>query len=187
MAADYSKIDFHSFVDNRLNEIGYRLLHITKDVLNERIDDIMKFVNSTRIEFNEKYGWEEETREYFFNDMVDKWKYSYGIVNEKDEICLLNFSSVYGDIIHYHFIYTRPDLRGISLAKLHFIKLNQVCLENGYMEMELYCPKNNNRGIILYMRLGWEIQSIRNNKELLMRCDLEKVRNKAYELIIAGK
>jgi len=76
MAADYSKIDFHSFVDNRLNEIGYRLLHITKDVLNERIDDIMKFVNSTRIEFNEKYGWEEETREYFFNDMVDKWKYA---------------------------------------------------------------------------------------------------------------
>lgn len=187
MTKKYSELNFHSFVDQKLAESGYLLLKITKEVVEKQLSDFMKFVNSIRLEFKDVYGWNEESKEYFLNDMVDKWKYSYGIINRKNEICLLNFSSVYEEIIHYHFIYTRADLRGTNLAKIHFIKLNQVCLENGFKEMELYCPKNNNRGITLYMRLGWEIQSIRNDKELLMRCNLEQVRNKAYELVLSGK
>jgi hypothetical protein len=34
--------------------------------------------------------------------------------------------------------------------------------------------------------MGWEIESIRNNEQLFMTADLEKVRNKTYELVISG-
>jgi hypothetical protein len=35
--------------------------------------------------------------------------------------------------------------------------------------------------------MGWQIESIRNNKELFMIADLEKVRNRTYELVLEGK
>jgi len=140
----YSEIDFHSFVDNKLSEKGYSLLKITKEVMENRLDDFMQFVNSVRVEYRNVYGWNEESKDYFLRDMVDKWEYSYGIVNQKDEICFLNFSSVYGEMIHYHFAYARPDSRSRGLLKIHHIKLNQVCLDNGFREMDIYCPKNNN-------------------------------------------
>jgi hypothetical protein len=94
------------------------------------------------------------------------------------------FFSVYGNVIHYHFAYTRKDMR-FNFSKLHMIKICQVCIENGFYRFEAYWPKNNNRSIILYLKMGWEIQNIRNNKELLMTADIEKVRNQTYQLIIS--
>jgi hypothetical protein len=35
--------------------------------------------------------------------------------------------------------------------------------------------------------MGWKIESIRNNEDLFMIADLEKVRNQTYELILSGK
>jgi hypothetical protein len=94
---------------------------------------------------------------------------------------------VYGNIIHNHCTYARKDTRNFNLAKLHIIKLCQTGLDNGFTHQEGLWPKTNNKSIILFLKMGWQIESIRNNKELFMIADLEKVRNQTYELIITGK
>lgn len=184
MKNDYSKINFHEFVDDKLTESGFKILLITKELMGRKINDFMSFVNGIRSEYQHIYNWKLEPKEYFLNGLVDKWKYSFAITNEKNELCFVNFSSVYGDIIHYHCAYARKDMRNKNFAKLHIIKLCQTGLDNGFRFQEAYWPKNNNRSIILFLKMGWEINSIRNNKELMMIADLENVRNQTYELVL---
>ena len=119
--------------------------------------------------------------------MVDKWKYSFAIFNKNDEICFLNFSSAYGNIIHNHCTYALKETRNFNFAKYHIIKLCQTGLDNGITHQEGFWPKNNNGSIILFLKIGWEIQSIRNNKELFMTADLVKVRNRTYTLLSSNK
>ena len=180
-------INYHDFVDSHLNYNGFKIVLITEEVMNSRIDDIMEFVNSIRREHNPVYGWKEETREYFLNPLVDKWKYSFIILNGKDEICFLNFSSVYDKIIHNHCTYARRDTRGFNFAKLHIIKLCQTGLDNGFTHQEGFWPKSNNGSIILFLKMGWKIQNIRNDEDLFMIADLEKVRDQTYKLVLSGK
>jgi hypothetical protein len=180
-------IDYHEFVKSRLAENGFRIVLITKELMDKRSDDFMKFVNDIRKEHEAAYGWKEESKEYFLNPLVDKWKFSFTIMNEKDELCFVNFSSVYDKIIHNHCTYARKDTRNYNFAKLHIIKLCQTGLDEGFTHQEGYWPKKNNGSIILFMKMGWEIESIRNNKELFMTADLEKVRNRTYDLVISGK
>lgn len=187
MTTDYKNQDFHKFVDEKLAEKGFRIVLITKELMDERIEDFMKFVNGIREEHNAVYGWKPETREYFLNGLDNKWKYSFTVMNEKDELCFVNFSSVYGDIIHNHCTYARKDTRSFNFAKLHIIKLCQTGLDNGFTHQEGFWPKHNNGSIILFLRMGWKIDSIRNNEDLFMIADLEKVRNQTYELVLAGK
>ena len=187
MQNDYSKISFHEFVDEKLAENSFGILLITEELMKKRVEDFMNFVNGIRKEYKDLYKWKEEDAKYFLNGLNDKWKYSFTIVNEKDELCFVNFSSVYGDIIHNHCTYARKDMRSFNFAKLHIVKLCQTGLDNGFTFQEGFWPKNNNGSIILFLRMGWEIQSIRNDKELFMKADLEKVRNQTYELIIKGK
>jgi hypothetical protein len=187
MPSEYSNMNFHKFVDDKLNENGFKIRLVSKEFMDKRVDDIMKFVNGIRTEYKDLYEWGTESKEYFLNGLVDKWKYSFTILNAKDEICFLNFSSVYDKIIHNHCTYARKETRNYNFAKLQIIKLCQSGLDNGFTHQEGYWPKNNNRSIILFLKMGWEIQSIRNNKDLLMIADLEKVRNQTYELIITGK
>jgi hypothetical protein len=187
MPTDYKNTDFHAFVDNTLAANSFRIALVTKELMDERIDDIMSYVNGIRTEYKDLYGWKTEPKEYFLNGLNDKWKYSFIILNQKNEICFLNFSSVYGDIIHNHCTYARKETRSFNFAKLHIIKLCQTGLDNGFTRQEGFWPKNNNRSIILFLKMGWEIQSIRNDKELFMIADLEKVRNQTYELVISGK
>jgi hypothetical protein len=187
MPSDYSNMNFHKFVDDKLNENGFNIRLVSKEFMDKRVDDIMNFVNGIRTEYKDLYEWATESKEYFLNGLVDKWKYSFTILNAKDEICFLNFSSVYDNIIHNHCTYARKETRNYNFAKLQIIKLCQTGLDNGFTHQEGYWPKNNNRSIILFLKMGWEIQSIRNNKDLLMIADLEKVRNQTYELIITGK
>ncbi len=187
MPRDYTNINFHKFVDDKLAENGFKIVLITKELMEARTDDFMNFVNGIRTEHNELYGWGAEPRDYFLNGLTDKWKFSFTVMNEKDELCFVNFSSVYGDIIHNHCTYARKDTRSYNFAKLHIIKLCQTGLDNGFTHQEGFWPKNNNGSIILFLRMGWEIDSIRNNKELFMIADLEKVRNRTYELVLAGK
>ena len=183
MAEYYSKIDFHRFVSDKLMENGFRVLLITQPLMQKRLTDFMNFVNGIRTEYNSLYGWVSESKEYFLNGLNDKWKYSFAIVNERDELCFVNFSSVYGTIIHNHCTYAGKNTRGFNFAKLHIIKLCQTGLDNGFTAQEGFWPKNNNGSIILFLKMGWEIQTIRNNKELFMTADLEKVRNKTYDLV----
>jgi hypothetical protein len=187
MNTNYMKINFHSFVDDKLAEKSFKIVLITKELMEKRVDDFMNFVNGIRSEYKDVYDWKKEPKEYFLNEMVDKWKYSFAVLNQKDKICFVNFSSVYGNKIHYHFAYAGKDIRNFNLSKLHIIKLCQVCIENGFSEFEAYWPKNNNKSIILYLKMGWEIQDIRNNKEIFMTANIEKVRNQTYELLISEK
>ena len=187
MTTGYSLIDFHKFVEDKLAENNFKILLITKELMDSRIDDFMRFVNNIRLEHKEMYGWNTENRDYFLNGLTNKWKYSFTIVNNNDELCFINFSSVYGNIIHNHCTYARKDTRSFNFAKLHIIKLCQTGLDNGFTYQEGYWPKTNNRSIVLFLKMGWQIESIRNNKELFMIADLEKVRNQTYELIISGK
>jgi hypothetical protein len=92
MHTNYSIINFNAFVDNKLTENGCRLLQITKEIMERRIDEFIDFVNRIRTEYKSQYEWNAEPREYFLNGLVDKWKYSFAIVNQKDEICFVNFS-----------------------------------------------------------------------------------------------
>ena len=148
----------------------------------------MAFVNGVISEHKDIYGWNPEPREYFLNGLVDKWKYSFCIVDQDGQsIRFVNFSSVYGDIIHNHCTYGHKETRNMNFAKLHIVKLCQTGLDAGFTHQEGYWPKKNNRSIILFLRMGWEIESIRKGTELFMKADLEKVRNQTYELILSGK
>jgi hypothetical protein len=182
-----SEINFHNFVDEKLAENGFKIALITKELMESRVDDFMSFVNGIRIEHNDIYGWGAEPKEYFLNGLTDKWKYSFTVMNSHNELCFVNFSSVYGDIIHNHCTYAGKDTRSFNFAKLHIIKLCQTGLDNGFTHQEGFWPKNNNGSIILFLKMGWQIDSIRNNKELFMTADLEKVRNRTYDLVISGK
>ncbi len=187
MDFNYTGNEFHKFVDNKLAENDFRIVLITEELMKKRIGDFMDFVNSIRKEYKELYKWKEESEDYFLNGLKDKWKFSFTILNDKDEPCFVNFSSVYGDIIHNHCTYARKDTRGFNFAKLHIIKLCQTGIDEDYTYQEGYWPKNNNGSIILFLKMGWEIQSIRNNNELFMIANLEKVRNRTYNLILNNK
>jgi hypothetical protein len=183
MVADYSSIDPHAFVDDRLAENGFRIQLVTEALMLERLDDFMQFVNTIRREYSDLYGWQEESQNYFLNALVDKWKYSFAIINEQDELCFVSFASVYGEVIHYHFAYARSGVRGMSLSKLHMLKLSQTCIDEGFEELEAFWPKTNSGSIILHLRMGWEIQSIRNDTELFMTANAETVRRRTLELL----
>jgi hypothetical protein len=187
MPSDYSKINFHKFVDEQLAVNGFKITLITEEFMKKRIDDFMTFINSIRCEYKDLYGWKEESKEYLLNGLNDKWKYSFSVMNEEEELCFVNFSSVYGDIIHNHCTYAKKNFRNFNFAKLHIIKLCQTGIENGFTHQEGYWPKNNNASIILFLKMGWEIQSIRNDKELFMDANLVKVRNRTYELLLNPK
>ena len=187
MPGDYTDINFHNFVDQKLAENGFFIRLITKELMEQRTDDFMNFVNDIRLEHKDIYGWGAEPREYFLNGLVDKWKYSFAILNQDNKICFINFSSVYGNIIHNHCTYAAKNTRGYNFAKLHIIKICQTGIDNGFTHQEGFWPKNNNGSIILFLKMGWQIDSMRNNKELFMIAELEKVRNRTYELVLSGK
>lgn len=183
MQKEYSNVNFHKFVNDELAKNGYKILLVTEELLKNRLDEFMCFVNNIRLEYKNVYQWSEESREYFLNGLHDKWKYSYVIFSEANEICFVNFTSVYGDILHTHCSYAKNDKRNFGFAKLHLIKLCQTGLENGFTHLEGFWPKKNNGSIILYLKMGLEIQSMRNNKELLLVGNLLKVRNRVYKLL----
>lgn len=184
MSVNFNNINFHKFTEDRLAKNGFRIVLISKELMENRLHDFMGFVNGIRFEHKDLYGWEAEREEYFLNGLVDKWKYSFTILNNKNEVCFVNFSSVYDRIIHNHCTYARTDTRKFNFAKLHIIKLCQTGLDNGFTHQEGFWPKNNNGSIILFLKMGWQIDSLRNNKELFMIADLEKVRNQTYELVL---
>ena len=179
----YDKIDFHSYIDSSLAEKKLKIKLITEDFMKKRVDDFMKFINGIRNEYKNEYNWKEENKEYFLSGLNDKWKYSFTIVDENENLCFVNFSSVYDDIIHNHCTYAKKECRSMGLAKYHMIKLCQTGIDNGFNYQEGYWPKSNNSSIILFLKMGWEVQSIRNNHDLFMIANLVKVRNQTYELI----
>ncbi len=178
-------IDYHNFVDTELFKKNFRIIQITEKLLNNRLNEIAGFVNSIRKEYSLLYGWQEETIDYFINPMVRKFEFSF-IIEEKDlkEIAFASFASIYGDFVHHHFSYAGKIYRNLGLSKLHIIKLCQTSLDRNFKKLEAYAPKNNSNSIRLLLKLGYEIEGLRNLNELFLIADLKKVRDSAYNLFL---
>ena len=174
---EYNRINFHEFVRGNLADIGYRMVLITNELMDKRLDDFMNFVNSIRKEHFAIYGWKEESQEYFLNPLVDKWKFSYAIVNNSDELCMISINSRYEDRIHLHTVLVKNKFRNLCLSKYMLLKTAETAIDNNIRKLELYCQKNNNGALILYLKMGFEIESVRNNNDLLLVSDSEKTRN----------
>lgn len=173
-----------NLVNDQLGERHCGIIQLTRELVKDRLDDIMRFVNSIRNEYAARYGWSPENSEYFLKDLKDKWVFSYAIIDEFGAFCLINFSSIYDNLIHNHCTYTTKNKRNIGLAKIHMLNLSQAGLEHGYQKIEGYFPKDNNVSIALHLKMGWEIDSLRNDREIRMTADLETVRDTTYKLLV---
>ncbi len=178
-------IDYHNFVDSELSKKNFRIIRVTEKFLNERLNEIAGFVNSIRKEYSLLYGWKEETINYFINPMDRKFEFSF-LIEEKNlkEIAFVSFSSIYGDSVHHHFSYAGKKYRNLGLAKLHIIKLCQTCLDHNFVKLEAYSPKKNSNSIRLLLKLGYEIEGVRNLNEVFLIADLKKVRDSAFNIYL---
>ena len=184
MPDNISGPEFHKYIDSKLLEKDFHILPVTENLMKERLGDFMEFVNSVRTEYSDVYGWSAENKNYFLNGLVDKWKFSFAVFDKTGEICFVNFSSVYGDIIHNHCTYAGKKYRRSGLAKLHNLKLCQTGLDNGFTEQEGYWPKTHNKSIILFLQMGWKIDKVLEDKAYVkMKAELEKVRDKTFEML----
>jgi len=178
--------DFHKFVDDELSSNGFRVRQITNEYMTARLDDIMGLVNGTREEYARSYGWKSEPREYFLNGLKRKWDFSFAVeAISTGTICFVSLSSVYGDILHMHCAYAAEKYRGANLGKLLNIKLCQTGIDAGFSLIEGYWPKQNNGSIILFLRMGWQIDDLRKEgTQLFLVADLGKSRDQTYQLIL---
>jgi hypothetical protein len=174
---------YHDFVKEFLSKRGFKMVLISEDYLRNNFDHIKLFVNSARKEFFDVYNWKEEPDEYFYKHINGKWKYSFGIFNEKSELTLLNFSSLNGNRLHYHFTYVAYEYRNRNLAKIHSLKLSQHALDNNLTEQEGFWPPNNILSINLYQKLGWTIQEQLSKDKLLLVSDIKTVRDNSFRIL----
>jgi hypothetical protein len=187
MANQDNIINYHKFVEYELAKKGFRMVPVDEKFIKTRLEEAMKFVNEILMEYSADYGWKPLEEQYFLSPMVDKWKYSFAVLNEKNEICFLSFSSVYGSTLHLHCCYARKDTRGFNFSKHCMIKLCQNGIDNGFASIDAYWPKHNNGSIILFLKMGWKIENIVNDKKLFMKAELADVQKNAYELILSGQ
>ena len=176
-------IDYHNFVESELSNKNFRIVQITGKLINDRLNEIAGFVNSIRKEYSLLYGWTEETIDYFLNPMNEKFEFSF-LIEEKNnkEIAFVSFASVYDGSIHHHFSYAGKIYRNLGLSKLHIIKLSQTSLDYNFKKLEAYAPKKNSNSIRLLLKLGYEIEGIRDLNDVFLIADLKKVRDSAYNL-----
>lgn len=172
----------NEFILSELEKNHFRLIQISEKLMETRLEEIMRFVNLIRAEHGEKYGWTVESKEYFLNPMDRKFSYSYLIENNNNEIISLSLFSVYGEMIHNHCTYVGEKYRNRGLAKLLLINLCYHSILNGFQTYSGFFPKENNRSLILFLRLGLKIDYIRNNSEIFGTCNLEEMALNAYNL-----
>jgi hypothetical protein len=177
--------EIETYVVERLDQNGYRIIMITEKLLNERLDEISDFVNTVILEHERNYNWETLGNDYFRNPLVEKFSYSYLIESKvNSEICFVNFSSLYDNVLHNHCTYSHKNHRGKNLAKYHLLLLCNSAVKNNIRSQEGYWPKKNNGSIILFLRMGWEIEEIRKNgTQLFMVCDNLKVRDRLRQML----
>ena len=185
-----SDVSFYDdFVDNSLMCRGLCIKPISQLTMQSRLNEIMGFVNSIRVEYNKAYGWKPENKEYFLNPLNQKFKYSLLIENiQTKEICLVNFTSIYINILHTHGTYVSKNYRNQDLAKYHMLKICNMAIANGIQMQEGYWPKHNNGSIILHLKMGWRIEEIRKNgTQLYMKADNKEVRDNVYKMLSTVK
>lgn len=170
------------FVATELKKKNFRLVQITEQLMESRLSDIMSFVNLIRAEYNDKYGWTPESKEYFLNPMDRKFSYSFLIENNNNEILILSLFSVYGKMVHNHCTYANGKYRNHGLAKLLLINLCTHAISDGFDTYSGFFPKSNNGSLILFLKLGLKIECLRNNAEIFGTCNLEEMAYNAYKL-----
>ena len=134
-----------------------------------------------------KFGWEPEEKEYFLNPMDRKYSYSFLIEDVNKKILMATFVSVYGDIIHSHCTYTSSGNRSLGLAKLVVMGYCLLGIKDGFKKWGGWFPKINNGSLILFLRLGVKIESMRDNTHLYASGDLKEMVDRAYELYMKEK
>lgn len=136
-----SEFDFNRFLESELKKSRLKIIPASENYCLDNSENLLSFININRNEYSADYGWEQESKEYILNPLQNKFKFSYVILNETDEICFLNFTSVYDKILHNHCTYASSNYRSKGLAKLHMIKLCSEALNNGFEFQEGYWPR----------------------------------------------
>lgn len=182
---NYSFEEIDKFIENKLSTNGFAIRLITQQLLENRLDDIMLFVNSVIHEYSIDYNWQLLEKDYFINPLNQKFKYSFFIERiDTSEICFLNFSSMYGEVLHNHCTYAGQKYRGFNLAKYHIVYLCNTALKNNIILQEGYWPKHNNGSIVLFLKMGWKIEDIRKNgTQLFMLANNQFVRDNVYGML----
>ena len=177
-------IDFHEFVNTNLGNKGFKIRPVTEEYIVPRLNDVMSFVNGILKEYENTYKlWTPKNKEWFLNPMNKKFNYSYTIEDDMGKIVLLNFSSVYGDrLLHNHCTYVDKSYRNYNLAKLHMIKVCQRGIEDNLTDYEGFWDKYNNGSIILHLKMGFRIESMRKDEQLLLRGSLHEIIERTYNL-----
>ena len=180
------EINVHSFVDGRLSSSGFRITCLSERAMIDRLDEIMHFVNSIRVEYGERYGWKPEPREYFLNGLDRKWEFSYLIEEAATrKIAFIGLCSVYDNVLHLHCAYAAVDQRGMGLGRYYNLKTCQTGIEKGFSDIEGYWPKHNNGSLILFLKMGYQIEDLRKSgTQLLLSANLAKSRDKTLAIIL---
>ena len=158
-------------IEEKLKNSGFTISILNKSLMTDKLPEIMDLVNGVRLEYSSKYCWTEEKPEYFLKDIPGKWKYSFAVFDKSGKICMVSINSLYDTSIHFHAVYTGKKFRSLNLTKFVLLKTADAALKNSIPKLELYCQKNNTSAIILYLKTGFEINSIRNNKDILLTAD----------------
>ena len=177
-------IDYHKFVDDGLAKLGMRIQLITEEVMRKDLRKFSKFINDAFAEYYDVYKWRKYADdEYLLNPLKDKFKYSFCIRNSDDEIVFVDFTSVLDDILNHHIVFAAKSTRGMNLAKYHIIKQCQTGLENGYTRQIGYFSKKNNRSIILFLKMGYEISHIREDGLIIAYGNNEEIIKNTYNML----
>ena len=175
---------YNNFVDQELKKRGFLIKPLDEVYIKLRLSDCLTLVNGVLEEFKDIWqDSEPKSPDYFLNPLDRKWEYSFVIEDMQKNIVFLNFSTVYGNIIHNHCTYTDRNYRSLGLAKLHIIKLCQLGLDKGFHRQEGIFDKNNNGSLILFLKMGFKIEKIRKESQVVMSGDLVEIRNRAMFLV----
>lgn len=181
-------VDFSKFVDEELAENGFRAKQLTKELMHLRLLDISSVINDTRFQYSDLYGWKKENKEYFLLELPGKWQYSYIVLNQNDEICMVCINSLKnGDSVHFHSVYVEEKFRNRNLTKYVLIRTAQTAIENGIEKLSLYCHRKNHSAFSLYYKSGFRSKSNGNDDDILMVADSKTVRDLCYNMIIRSK
>lgn len=182
---NYDDIDYHEFVDKELKKKGFCIKSVTEEYMDSRFYDIMAFVNGVLAEYQDVYElWKPKPKEWFFNPLNRKFDFSLIIEDNNGEIALLAFSSINNNKLHIHFTHVKKKYRSMGLSKLHTLKLSQIGIDQGLQSYEGKADKQNSGSIILLLKMGYKIESMKDNGLIFFIGDLKETIEKTYRAYI---
>jgi hypothetical protein len=164
---------------------GFRIIPISKDIMKERLSEIKFFMNTIISEYSEIYGWKEENDEYFLNPLDRKFDFSFMIEHiDTCKICFVSISSIYDNVLHLHSFFGSKEFRNFGLGKIIQLRMANEALVHSLSEMSAYTPRINNKSIILFLKMGWQIMEIRkNNTQIYLKADTKVVLNNLFKML----